>query len=103
MFQRSCDTPVGLPANLAQYAALMLALCQVTGHKPGEYIHSFSDAHIFIDQVDKVKELISRPTKPLPTMKIINKKDDIFAYRPDDFELQNYDPHPGIWNIPVAI
>ena len=103
MFQRSSDTPVGLPANLAQYAALMLALCEVTGYQPGEYIHSFSDAHIFVDQIEKVKELISRPAKPLPTMKIINRKKDLFAYRPDDFKLIGYDPHPGIWDIPVAI
>lgn len=103
MFQRSCDTPVGLPANLAQYAALAMAIGQVTGYEVDEYVHSFSDAHIYVDQIDKVKELIGRPTRPLPKMILKNKHDDIFAYRADDFELQDYDPHPGIWDIPVAI
>lgn len=103
MFQRSCDVPIGLPANLAQYAALTLALAEVTGYEAGEYIHSFSDAHIYADQIDKVKELLKREPRPLPKMKIINKKKDLFAYRADDFELYDYDPHPGIWDIPVAV
>lgn len=103
MFQRSCDVPIGLPANLAQYSALTLALAEVTGYNVGEYIHSFSDAHIYVNQVDKVKELLSRKTKPLPKMKIINKKKNLFDYRPDDFELTDYHPHPGIWDIPVAV
>ena len=103
MFQRSCDVPIGLPANLAQYSALTLALAEVTGYQVGEYIHSFSDAHIYADQVDKVKELLSRETKPLPKMKIINKKKSLFDYRPGDFQLTDYHPHPGIWDIPVAV
>lgn len=103
MFQRSSDTPVGLPANLAQYAALAMAIGQVTGYEAYEYVHSFSDAHIFVDQVDKVKELISREPRPLPKMILKNKKDDLFAYRPDDFELVDYNPNPGMWDIPVAI
>lgn len=103
MFQRSCDVPIGLPANLAQYAALTMALAEVTGYQVGEYLHSFSDAHIYVDQIDKVKELLSRETKPLPKMKIVNKKKNIFDYRADDFELVGYDSHPGIWDIPVAV
>lgn len=103
MFQRSCDVPIGLPANLAQYAALTLALAEVTGYEVGEYVHSFSDAHIYADQIDKVEELLNRETRPLPKMKLLNKKKDIFAYRADDFELYDYDPNPGIWDIPVAV
>ncbi len=103
MFQRSCDIPIGLPANLAQYSALTLALAEVTGYEVGEYIHSFSDAHIYVDQLDKVKELLSRETRPLPKMKIVNKKKDLFSYRPDDFEVYDYNPHPGMWDIPVAV
>lgn len=103
MFQRSCDVPIGLPANLAQYGALTLALAEVTGYKVGEYVHSFSDAHIYADQIEKVKELISRETKPLPKMKIVNKKKNLFAYRAEDFELYDYQSHPGIWDIPVAV
>jgi thymidylate synthase len=103
MFQRSSDTPIGLPANLAQYAALTLMFAHVTGFEAHEYVHSFSDAHIFIDQVDHVKKLIQREPRPLPTMKVINHHHHIFDYRVEDFELENYDPHPGIWDIPVAI
>lgn len=103
MFQRSSDTPIGLPANLAQYAALTLMFAHVTGFEAYEYVHSFSDAHIFVDQVDHVKELLKREPKSLPTMRIINHHDSIFDYRVDDFELVDYDPHPGMWDIPVAV
>ncbi len=103
MFQRSCDTPIGLPANLAQYAALTLMFSEVTGYPVREYVHSFSDAHIFVDQVDKVKEMLSREPKPLPKMILKNKKKNIFDYRVEDFELVDYDPNPGIWDIPVAV
>ncbi len=106
MFQRSCDVPIGLPANLAQYAALTLAMAEVTGYEVGEYIHSFSDAHIYADQIDKVKELLSREPRPLPKMKMTppkGKEKDLFAYRANNFELYDYDPHPGIWDIPVAV
>ncbi len=103
MFQRSCDTPIGLPANLAQYAALTLMFSAVTGYPVREYVHSFSDAHIFVDQVDKVKAMLEREPKPLPKMILKNKKSNIFDYRVEDFELVDYDPHPGIWDIPVAV
>ncbi|NCN87719.1 MAG: thymidylate synthase [Candidatus Pacebacteria bacterium] len=103
MSQRSCDVAIGLPANLAQYAALTMMIAQVTGYEVGEYVHSFSDAHIYADQVDKVKELLKRESRPFPQLKIINKKDDLFAYRVEDFEVENYDPNPGIWDIPVAV
>ncbi|MEN8253595.1 MAG: thymidylate synthase [Patescibacteria group bacterium] len=103
MYQRSCDVPIGLPANLAQYAALTLALAQVTGYKVGEYIHSFSDAHVYVDQVDKIKKLFKREARPLPKMILKNKKKNLFDYRANDFELVNYDPHPGIWDIPVVV
>jgi thymidylate synthase len=103
MFQRSSDVPIGLPANLVQYGALLLMMAEVTGYEPDEYIHSFSDAHIFIDQVPKIKELITREPLPLPRMILKNKKSDIFAYRVEDFELVEYEPHPGMWDIPVAV
>lgn len=103
MFQRSSDTPIGLPANLAQYAALTLMISEVTGYPVREYIHSFSDAHIFVDQVEHVKQLIQREPRPLPRMILKNKKKDLFAYRVEDFELIDYNPHPGMWDIPVAV
>ena len=103
MFQRSSDVPIGLPANLAQYGALLLMMAEVTGYEPYEYIHSFSDAHIFVDQVPKVKELLTRESLPLPKLILKNKKKDLFDYRIEDFELVDYAPHPGMWDIPVAV
>lgn len=103
MFQRSADVPVGVPANMVQYSALLLMIAHVTGLEPYEYVHSFSDAHIYVDQVDAVKELIKRETRPLPQIKMINVHDSLFDFRKDDFELVNYDPHPGMKDIPVAI
>lgn len=103
MFQRSSDTPIGLPANLAQYAALTLMIAQVTGYEAYEYIHSFSDAHIYVDQIDHVKELVKREPKPFPIMKLNPKVKNLFDFRVEDFELEEYESHPGMWDIPVAI
>jgi len=103
MFQRSCDVPVGLPQNLIQYAALTLAIAHVLGLEPYEYIHSFSDAHIYVDQVDAVKTMLAREPRALATMKINTDKKDLFDFRKEDFELSDYNPHPGIKAIPVAI
>lgn len=103
MFQRSGDVPVGVPANMVQYAALTLMIAEVTGLEPYEYVHSISDAHIYVDQIDAVKEMLGREPKTFPTVKIINPKTNIFDYRYSDFELVDYQPHPGIKNIPVAI
>jgi len=102
MFQRSSDTPIGLPANLAQYAALTMMIAQATGYEAYEYVHSFSDAHIYVDQIPAVEEILTREDKVLPTMKM-KKKKNFFDYRVEDFTLSDYEPHPGIWNIPVAI
>ncbi len=103
MFQRSSDTPIGLPANLAQYAALTMMFAATLSYQAYEYVHSFSDAHIFVNQIDKVKELLQREPRPLPKMILKTKHDSIFDYRADDFELVDYDPHPGMWDIPVAV
>jgi thymidylate synthase len=103
MFQRSADVPVGVPANMVQYAALLMMIAHVTGYEPYEYIHSFSDAHIYVDQVPRVKELIAREARPLPTVKLINTHDNLFDFRKDDFELFDYHPHPAMKDIPVAI
>ena len=107
MFQRSADMPVGVPSNMVQYVALTLALAQVTGYEPGKYLHSFSDAHIYEDQVPHVKEMIYRAQyepRRLPTVNIVNNSiNDIFAFRKDDFALSEYNPHPAIKNIPVGV
>jgi thymidylate synthase len=103
MFQRSGDFPVGVPSNMIQYTALLMMLAQVTNTEPYEFVHSFSDAHIYVDQVPMVEELLSREPKAFPTVTLINKRDDIFAYRADDFELADYDAHPPMRDIPVAV
>ncbi|MCE9643879.1 thymidylate synthase [Candidatus Parcubacteria bacterium] len=103
MIQRSADVPVGVPSNMVQYAALLMMLAHVTKTEPYEFVHSFSDAHIYVDQIPNVEELLKREPKALPTVTMINKKDDIFAYRAEDFEVSDYDPHPGMKDIPVAV
>jgi thymidylate synthase len=103
MFQRSGDFPVGVPSNMVQYTALLMMLAHVTKTEPYEFVHSFSDAHIYVDQIPNVEELLKREPKRFPTVTMINKKDDIFAYRHEDFELSDYEPHPPMKDIPVAV
>ncbi|MFA6095183.1 MAG: thymidylate synthase [Candidatus Paceibacterota bacterium] len=103
MIQRSCDVPVGVPSNMIQYAALTLALAHVTGTEAYEYVHSFSDAHIYVDQVEAVEKMLAREPRVLATMKINTDKTDLFDFRHEDFEITEYNPHPGIKGIPVAI
>lgn len=103
MFQRSGDVPVGVPANFVQYSALLLMIAKATGLEPYEYVHSLSDAHIYVDQVDAVKEMLEREPRVLPDLILDSDKTDLFAFRREDFKLKNYNPHPGIKKIPVAI
>lgn len=103
MFQRSGDLPVGVPANLIQYAALLLAVAHVTKLQPHEYIHTISDAHIYLDQLEAVEEMLSRPPLPLPKIKLVNPPDDLFSFRSHHFSLVNYHPHPAIKKIPAAV
>jgi thymidylate synthase len=103
MFQRSGDCPVGIPSNMVQYGCLMLAVAHLTNSTPHEYIHTISDAHIYVDQLEFVSEMLSRSPRVLPTMKLVNPPDNIFDFRKEHFELSDYDPHPAIKGIPVAI
>lgn len=103
MFQRSADIPVGVPSNMVQYAAITMAIAHVTGTIPYEFVHSFSDAHIYVNQIEAVKTMLEREPRPLATMKINTGKKDFFDFRYSDFELSDYNPHPGIKAIPVAI
>lgn len=100
MDQRSADMPIGVPSNMIQYAALLLMICQVTGHKPGRYIHSLADAHIYENQVQEVRELATREPRPFPRL-FIRPRSNLFDFRIEDFELSEYDPHPGM-RIPFA-
>jgi len=104
MHQRSGDTPVGVPANMVQYAALALAIAHVTGFEAHEYIHSFSDAHIYVDQLPAVEKILMRETPALPTVSMDKTVTDLFDFRREHFVLNgDYHPGPGIKDIPVAI
>lgn len=103
MMQRSGDTPIGVPSNMVQYATLTLALAHVTNTVPFEFVHTISDAHIFVDQIPAVEKMLERESRPFPTMKINTDIKDLFEFRKEDFELSDYNPHPGIKGIPVAI
>jgi len=103
MFQRSGDVPIGVPSNMVQYAALTMMIAQATGTIPYEYVHTISDAHIYVDQMDAVDKMLERDSRPYPTMKLNTDKTDFFSFTKDDFELSDYDPHPGIKGIAVAV
>ena len=103
MFQRSGDVPVGVPSNMVQYGALLMMIAQVTGTIPYEFVHTISDAHIYVDQMPAVETMLAREPRPLATMKIDSSVKDFFAFRKEHFTLEDYNPHPGIGGIPVAI
>ncbi len=96
MNQRSADFPIGVPFNMLQYAALLLMVCQVTGYRPGTYTQTFSDAHIYENQVEKVEELLKRKPRPFPLLKLDPSVTNLFNFRVEHFTLEEYDPHPGI-------
>lgn len=101
MDQRSGDFPIGVPSNMIQYAALLLMMCQVTGYTPGTYIHTIADAHIYENQIDSVRELIDRPPFEFPVLRLNPEKANLFAFRIEDFTLEEYESWPAV-KVPFA-
>ncbi|MBV1930406.1 MAG: thymidylate synthase [Porticoccaceae bacterium] len=102
LYQRSADIFLGVPFNIASYALLTLMVAQVTGLKPGEFIHTLGDAHLYLNHLEQADRQLAREPHALPQMKLNPEVSDIFSFDYDDFQLEGYAPHPGI-AAPIAI
>lgn len=102
LYQRSADIFLGVPFNIASYALLTMMLAQVTGLKPGDFVHTLGDAHLYLNHLEQTELQLSRTPKSLPTMKMNSAVTDLFAFKYEDFELVGYDAEPSI-KAPIAV
>ena len=96
LYQRSGDLFLGVPFNIASYSLLVMMVAQACGLAPGEFVHTFGDAHLYSNHVEQAREQLSRQPRPLPRMRLNPEVGSVFEFGPDDFELAGYDPHPPI-------
>ncbi len=96
LYQRSADVFLGVPFNIASYALLTMMVAHVTNLRPGEFVHTFGDAHLYKNHIDQAKLQLTRTPRPLPKLRIATESRDLFAFRYEDFVIEGYDPHPHI-------
>jgi thymidylate synthase len=102
LYQRSADIFLGVPFNIASYSLLTLMVAQVTGLKPGEFVHTLGDAHLYVNHLEQAREQLTRSPRPFPRIRLNPAVQDLLAFKYEDFTLEAYEPHPGI-KAPIAV